>query len=165
MASFRAGTFDFVLFPVHIRWGNSTAARKRELQLVADWIDAKRQEKHCEDRDIIVMGDFNVPSRDDDLFKALTSKGLSLPTALRGLEAGTSLAKDKRYDQILHYANYPESFTNAGGVVDFYAGDSKPLFPGLSKDQFTHQMSDHLPLWIQVNTDIEGHRLDQIIRG
>ena len=51
--------FDSMLFTVHIRWGNSTAARQRELQLVADWIDAKRQEKHCEDRDIIVTGDFH----------------------------------------------------------------------------------------------------------
>ncbi len=44
-------------------------------------------------------------------------------------------------------------------------GDSKPLFPGLSKDKFTFQISDHLPLWMQMNTDNDGQQLDQIIRS
>lgn len=43
--------------------------------------------------------------------------------------------------------------------------DSEPLFPGLGKDKFTFQMSDHLPLWMQMNTDIDGQELDQIIRA
>lgn len=49
-------------------------------------------------------------------------------------------------------------------VLDFYSGGIELLFPGLSEEKFTYQMSDHLPFWIQVNTDIEGHLLDQIIR-
>jgi len=76
-----------------------------------------------------------------------------------------SFDKDKRYDQILHYPIYPENFTDQGGVLDFYLDDIKPLFPGLSKEEFTYQMSDHLPLWMQINTDIDGQQLDQIIRG
>jgi hypothetical protein len=35
----------------------------------------------------------------------------------------------------------------------------------MSLRDFTYQLSDHLPLWMQVNTDIEGHQLDEIIRG
>ncbi len=49
-------------------------------------------------------------------------------------------------------------------VLDFYQGDSEPLFPGLGKAKFTFQLSDHLPLWMQMNTDIDGVQLDQIIR-
>jgi endonuclease/exonuclease/phosphatase family protein len=165
MASFRSGNFDFVVLTAHIRWGDAPEARVPELQLLADWVDAKRQEKTCEDKDILVMGDFNIPSRDDALFKAVTSKGLSIPKALRGLTFGTDLERGKRYDQILHYPVYAENFTNAGGIVDFYAGDSAPLFPGMKKLDFTFQMSDHLPLWLQMNTDIDGHKLDEIIRG
>jgi hypothetical protein len=42
----------------------------------------------------------------------------------------------------------------------------KELFPGgMSKLDFTFQMSDHLPLWIQINTDIDGHELQQIVQG
>jgi endonuclease/exonuclease/phosphatase family metal-dependent hydrolase len=77
---------------------------------------------------------------------------------------GTNLARDKRYDQILLLARQPQNFTNAGGVLDFYASDHKPLFPDLTKEEFTYQMSDHLPLWIQINTDIDGIVLDQIIQ-
>lgn len=72
----------------------------------------------------------------------------------------------KRYDQILHEPKYVKSFTNVGGVLDFYAGDRKPLFPGekdMTRQAFTFQLSDHLSLWIQVNTDIEGEQLDQIV--
>ena len=39
------------------------------------------------------------------------------------------------------------------------------MFPGLGKDKFTFQLSDHLPLWMQMNTDIDGAQLDQIIRA
>ena len=165
IASFRAGSFDFLVLAAHIRWGDSETARQRELTLLADWVEAKRREKTHEDKDILVMGDFNILSREDVLFAAITQKGLQLPTALRQLTFGTSLAKDKRYDQILHYPLYPENFTNAGGVVDFYANNIDPLFPGMAKEKFTYQLSDHLPLWIQNNTDIDGQRLEQIIQG
>ncbi|HMC34831.1 MAG TPA: hypothetical protein VKH65_10510, partial [Myxococcales bacterium] len=57
------------------------------------------------------------------------------------------------------------NFSNQAGVVDFYAGNSKELFPDLDKTAFTFQMSDHLPLWMQINTDIEGQKLDEIIRA
>lgn len=165
LASFRSGSFDFVILTAHVRWGDSTEARRKELQSIAEWIDRKQKEKNVEDKDLIVTGDFNVPSRTDALFKALTSRGLQIPKSLLGVSFGTNLAKSKRYDQILHYAAYPDSFTNKGDVLDFYAGDSEPLFPGMSPEDFTYQMSDHLPLWMQVNTDIEGQRLEQIIRG
>jgi endonuclease/exonuclease/phosphatase family metal-dependent hydrolase len=165
MASFRSGNFDFVVFAVHVRWGKSKEARKQELQSIAEWLDAKRKEKNCEDKDIIVMGDFNIESRSDDLFKAITSKGLVIPSALAKIEYGSNLAKNKRYDQILHYPIYPENFTNKGGVLDFYTGGIKPLFKDLTKEEFTYQMSDHLPLWLQLNTDIDGQKLDQIIQG
>jgi hypothetical protein len=110
------------------------------------------------------MGDFNIPSREGALFEAMTSKGLSIPKALQKLEFGSDLAKGKRYDQILRYPSYPDNFTNLGGVLDFYQGDSEPFFPGLAKAKFTFQLSDHLPLWMQMNADIDGVQLDQIIR-
>ena len=167
MASFRAGNFDFVVLSTHIRWGSSEASRVKELTLLADWVEARRAEPTFADKDMLVMGDFNIPSRKSPLFKAITRNGtgLGIPSKLLGLTFGTDLKKVKHYDQILHYPTFPENFSNAGGVLDFYAGDSEPLFPGMSKEKFTYQMSDHLPLWIQINTDIDGQLLDQIIKG
>lgn len=165
VASFKAGNFDFLVFTVHVRWGDSEQERQREIQGLANWLEAKIKDKHCEDRDIIVMGDFNIPRRDSPLFQALTSTGLVLPKALIKDEFGSNLARNKRYDQIMHFARYgDEEFTLGGGVLDFYASDHKPLYPDLTKQQFTYQMSDHLPLWIQINTDIDGFVLDQLIQ-
>ena len=135
---------------------------------LADWIKGRRRDKYNEDSDIIVMGDFNIPSRTDALFKAITKNGLQIPKALLGMVHGSNLEKDKRYDQILHYPVFPESFTNAGGVLDFYVDENgiKDLFPGdMTKAKFTFQMSDHLPLWMQINTNIQGQQLQQIIQG
>jgi endonuclease/exonuclease/phosphatase family metal-dependent hydrolase len=164
VASFKSGNYDFLAFTTHVRWGESDAARTAEITGLANWVGAKVNEKFAEDKDIIVMGDFNIPSRADPMFKAIISTGLEIPGALIADDFGTNLARDKRYDQILHLARYPANFTNAGGVLDFYAGDHKPLFADLTKAEFTFQMSDHLPLWIQINTDIDGFVLDQIIQ-
>jgi endonuclease/exonuclease/phosphatase family metal-dependent hydrolase len=167
MASFKSGNFDFVVLTTHIRWGDSVVARRSEIERLADWIEAKRLEKTSEDKDLIVMGDFNIPSRTDALFKAITKHGLQVPKALLGAH-GTNLEKDKRYDQILHYAIYPENFSNAGGELDFYLDEARitELFPaGLTKEAFTYQLSDHLPLWMQLRTDIDGQKLEQIIQG
>jgi hypothetical protein len=164
VASFKSGNYDFLAFTTHVRWGDSDAARLKEIQGLANWIGAKVAEKNAEDKDIIVMGDFNIPSRNNPMFAAITSTGLQLPKALIADDFGTNLARDKRYDQILHFPRFADSFTNAGGVVDFYASDHTPLFPDLTKLEFTFQMSDHLPLWIQINTDIDGFVLDQIIQ-
>jgi len=166
MASFRAGDFDFIAITAHIRWDTSGGeeSRKRELELLAQWIDKRSKEKNVIDKDIILMGDFNIPKVDDELFKAITSKGLEMPESLRKLP-GTNLSKKNRYDQILHYRRHIKAFTDRGGVLDFYKGDHKPLLPkiSLTPKEFTYQLSDHLPLWVQLHTDIDEERLDQIL--
>ena len=166
MASFSAGNFDFMLIAAHIRWGSGKKARIKPLKLLAEWIDKRRREKHVVDKDIILLGDFNIPKVDDALFKAITSKGLKMPKAIRGIKHGSNLAKNKRYDQILHNPNYSKCFTNNAGVIDFYTGGIDKLYPGrkLSKKAFTFQMSDHLPLWIQIDTDTDTEQLDQILK-
>lgn len=167
--SFSAGNFDFVMVSAHIRWGDSQTARTAEIWSFAEWLDLKRRQKHVEDKDFIVTGDFNIES--PAMYEALTSKGLAAPAGLRKGAFGTNLARDKRYDQILHYPIYDDSFMNKGGVLDFYTGgttmliNTTTLFPGMSKDDVTYQLSDHLPLWVQINTDNDAHHLDQIIRA
>lgn len=165
MASFRAGNFDFVLLTAHIRWGKSGAERLGELQLMADWVAARAKSKYIEDKDILVMGDFNIPSLASPLYKALTSRDLMMPAALAGVH-GTDLAKNKRYDQILHYSATPQvTFSTNGGALDFAAGGWEGLYPGPTTKpvDYTHQMSDHLPLWIEVWTDLQEQQLHQIL--
>lgn len=166
MASFSAGNFDFVLLTVHIRWGAGEEERETPLRLLAEWVDKRRHERFGVDKDIILMGDFNIPEVDDALFRAVTSKGLRIPDAIRGMQHGSNLARSRYYDQILHYPANKKMFTNNAGVLDFYAGDHRPLYPGeeMSRREFTYQISDHLPLWVQINTWVDDVRLDQILR-
>ena len=153
MASFRAGKFDFVLLTVHIRWGNSIADRRKSLEELAVWVDKRRKSKHVKDKDIIVMGDFNIPKVNDSLYKAITSKGLVAPKEILGAH-GTNLAKNKRYDQILYYPEQTQKIIS-GGVVDFYKKNIESLYPkhkyALTKHDYTYEMSDHLPIWIQLD--------------
>ena len=170
MASFRAGSFDFIMLAAHIRWDSTGGeeSRAKELSMLANWVDERRKQDGVFDKDIIVLGDFNIPDLDNVTFKALTSKGLKIPEALQHV-VGTNLAADKkRYDQILHYPYYIKCFTDKGGVLNFYEGNNKRgnhsrLVPGMNIDKtaFTYQVSDHLPLWIQVDIDTDSEFLDQ----
>jgi endonuclease/exonuclease/phosphatase family metal-dependent hydrolase len=163
IASFRAGHFDFVVITAHIRWGSSVDDREQELTALAQWIGKKVNEQGWDDKDILLMGDFNIPSRTSKLYTAITSTGLQAPAALLEKDQGSDLVQGKVYDQILHLPQYTNCFTNKGGVLDFYCKDHKPLFPKLSKEEFTFQISDHLPLWIQVQVDTLDEKIDQII--
>ncbi len=76
-----------------------------------------------------------------------------MPRALLG-EHGSNLERNKRYDQILHLPAEARHFTGLGGTIDFYTGGIAKLFPGegLGKREFTYELSDHLPLWVEVAT-------------
>lgn len=175
MAGFQAGAFDFILVVAHIRWGGDGTAgeteRAQELEKLAKWVGAKAKERNVTDKDLVLLGDFNIPTSTGPAFKAITSTGLQIPRALRGM-TGSNLAKNKRYDQLLHLPSkvFDEAFTGKGGVLDF-AGDTgaaglKDLFKGIkgtSSKGLTYELSDHLPLWIQVNTDNADAKLDQIL--
>jgi endonuclease/exonuclease/phosphatase family metal-dependent hydrolase len=167
MASFRSGVFDFILVAHHTRWASSTdeSVRLPELQGFADWLDRRVHDAHVEDHDFIVVGDFNIPSLESPLYKALTSKGLKMPAALTKVK-GSDLQQKRRYDQILHYSS--GTFKDFGGTVDFFADDWRALFPAadypkMTPKEFTYQMSDHEPLWVQIDTDVASERLDDIL--
>lgn len=165
IATFRSGNFDFLCLTTYIRWGDNEEDRIVELTALAAWVDAKANEKTAEDKDILVMGDFNIPSEKRPLHKAVSAKGLKIRDKLLQSTFGSNLEKSKRYDQILHLPLFKESFINAGGVLDFYAGNHKPLFKDLTKADFTYQISDHLPLWVQINTDTDQRKLEPLIHG
>lgn len=153
LASFRAASFDFILVAAHLRWGPTVAGRAGELGALADWILARTEETYFGDKDVVAVGDFNIASVKSAAFQAVTARGFAMPGGLLG-DVTTDLARKKRYDQILYLPRYTTNFTGRAGVVDFYEGDHRPLFPGrrLAKEKFTFQLSDHLPRWAEVAT-------------
>lgn len=163
LASFRAGSFDFILLTTHIRWGESERSRGGELDLLAKYVERRVRSASAIDKDLIVMGDFNIPSLSSDLFKKITQFGLKMPKALAGAH-GSNLKKNKRYDQILHDPVFTKTFTEVGGVLDFFGEKWGKLYPEAESDDdedFTYELSDHLPLWIQLQTDISEEILEQ----
>jgi len=164
----------FIVIATHTRWGDSEKSRAAELKLLADWIDIRFKSAYVEDTDLIVLGDFNVPKLDGNLFQSLTSRGLQIPECLRILKVGdrviggSNLGQDARFDQILHLPTMKKRFTDAGGALDFFVSDKsiKEMFPKskYTRQEFTFQLSDHLPVWTQIKTDIDGDRLTQIVR-
>lgn len=165
LASFRAGHFDFVLLAAHLQWGTESGRRK-ELAELAKWVAGFQKDEYRVDRDVIALGDFNIPSYVSPLYKAVSQYGLSAPASILNLKHGSNLMKDKRYDQILHHPTITGSvFSKYGGVVDFYKGNHRRFKPykNLSKTEFTYQLSDHLPLWVQLNLDTQDEQLDQLM--
>lgn len=165
LASFKSGHFDFVLMSVHIQWG-TIEGRKHELEALAKWVKAYIKDEYHVYRDVIVMGDFNIDSFDSELYGAISKYGLRAPRSLLQSAFGSNLAKNKRYDQILHYpAQTGSVFTDHGGVIDFYQGDHTAIAPyaTFSKHEFTFELSDHLPLWVQINVNTEDEELNQLL--
>lgn len=157
VATFQAGRLTVLLANVHQFFGSDKKVdvdrRALETYAVARWADQRQRSKFAFTRDVIALGDFNMPKTDDTdpISKALRSKGLELP--LHSSEMGSNLNSDKHYDQV---AFLPEptraDFTDRKGVFDF----DKVVFPDLwqrsEKDFRTYvryYLSDHRPLWTE----------------
>ena len=158
LATFQAGTFSFELVNVHLFFGSDSARRdveRRSLETyaVARWVDQREKSKWSFTRDIICLGDFNMPMPQptDPIYEALTKLGLELPNFSTAM--GSSVVSDAHYDQIAFFPGETrQDFTGLTGVFDF----DKVLFPDLwqaSQPRFRayckYYMSDHRPMWAQ----------------
>jgi hypothetical protein len=159
VASFKAKSFKFSILVAQIAWQNQSSSRMKALTILSDWIDKRHKDRSSANEDIFLIGNYNIPNTDSDLFKAITSKGIKIPTAHLCNVFGSNLSNGKRYDQILHYPSNIESFTDIAGVLDFDRGGEclRECFPSnsMTKIEFTYQLSDHLPIWLQVNLSIK----------
>lgn len=164
MASFRAGNFDFVMLTAHIRYSGGVRRRSKEIGALADWVETRRTARAQADKDFVVVGDFNIPSRRSSAYRALTKHSLQVPSGLLHV-GGTNLKEDKAYDQIVHSPTREGRFANRGGLIRFYDQTHEELFPGLSLHEFKEEISDHYPLWIEVDSWIEDEQLDAVLQA
>ena len=156
-ATFEAGKFSFTLANAHLFYGSEkkqdVERRALETFAVARWADREAKSSYCFTRDIIALGDFNMPKAQpgDPIYKALTAKGLELPG--HSTQMGSSIASDSQYDQIAFFPGETKNdFTGQKGVFDFDA----TLFADLwqqSQSQFKtftkYYISDHRPMWAE----------------
>jgi endonuclease/exonuclease/phosphatase family metal-dependent hydrolase len=180
VVAFQAGWFKFNLCTVHIYYGSSTDTKKRQ-QEIADIAAffTKRQKKDGES--YILLGDFNIVSPDDANMAALLGHGFKIPP---GVSKPSALASAATYDQIALRTENRLFEVRASGCfrwqdyifrgTDDYAA-YKPQMPTTTKSGKpaktditayrkwrTWQISDHLPLWVEIKTDFTDDYLQSL---
>lgn len=155
---FQAGSLSFQLASVHLYFGSTSriSMNRRALETfaVARWADRRRRSPYSATRDIIALGDFNLPkaSPGDPIYDELTRRGLHLPS--HSTQIGSSIAADKHYDQIAFFpGETEEQFTGRSGVFDFDGALFRTLWETRPKQDFLayvrYHISDHRPLWAE----------------
>lgn len=162
LASFRVEDADLLLANCHLLYGPTGSAaeereslerRQLEAYAIARWCDLRRQDTHRYTRDILAVGDFNLPKKEpgDPVYDALTKRGLQLPPHQTSIP--TNVSGDKDYDQIAVVPGLKQRL-EALGVFDFdgalFAELWDPPQTSYWRTCAKYYVSDHRPLWAQL---------------
>lgn len=154
--SFRVGDTTFILVTLHVDYGESTDERKDELKAIARWMREWSERESKWHHNLLILGDFNIERRGDDLWVAFTSTGLEVPAELQAVPKSIfddeSDPNDKFYDQIAWFTSASGSIAlnmnyQTGGYFDFLPFVYTDL--DLSKNSISYRISDHYPLWAE----------------
>jgi endonuclease/exonuclease/phosphatase family metal-dependent hydrolase len=188
IVSFQAGWFKFILTTVHIYYGSTSAIdmkkREKEIDAITSLL-SKRAKK--EDMSYVLLGDFNIPNVNDNTMKALEKYGFTVPSAIK--EHPSDLGGTKHYDQIAFNLKLDSSMTvfsekeQKAGAFNFaktiYKEQDFDTYKQYFKDKIqgktekestkyylstwrTFQMSDHLPLWVELKIDFSNQYLERM---
>ncbi len=138
-ATFSSGDFDFTLCTIHVLYGTSVPARRREIRVMDELVAAVQAANGAED-DVILLGDFNFPPDDPgwqlDGYRALVHE----PNR-------TTIGSRSLYDNIWLDPRRTVEFDDAVGIVAFDESD----YAG-NLDVASREMSDHRPVWATFET-------------
>jgi endonuclease/exonuclease/phosphatase family metal-dependent hydrolase len=173
LVGFRCGWLKFTICTAHILYGKGTASppeRVAEIRNMAQFLAQRASDPDAWARNMIVLGDFNVFKPTDETLGALRDAKFIIPTRLQGITSNA--AGGKHFDQIAFIAPDLEDkleLSNAGVVnvfktvftekpkdVKFYARSAGKTD---YKTWRTYNLSDHLPMWIELRTDFSGRYL------
>lgn len=187
LASFQAGWFKFSLVTAHLYYGATSGAnyqrRVEEIRRLGEFF-ADRADRELKATgsypNYILLGDFNIVDPEDDTMTALEKTGWTVPQGIHR----SNVKGDKYYDQIAfrpkeHRLKLGPSNKNSG-VFKFFenlftkkdfstysplmASDKAPDEPVARekyylKDWRTWQISDHYPLWVELEIDFSDDYL------
>ncbi len=172
--------------------GEGYQRRVTEIDAIAKFLK-KRADK--DQQNYILLGDMNVVSPEDETMKALKKYKFVLPADLtqdnNALRWVSNMGGDKHYDQIAFLPRKDElklgPSKNNAGVLNYYnavftEGEAETYYPlGKSNGNWpeaedkrkkyytkkwrTWQMSDHLPLFIELQIDFTEKYLNRIREG
>jgi endonuclease/exonuclease/phosphatase family metal-dependent hydrolase len=146
--SFRSvsGEFDFTLIGVHVTWGKKGVNPRKAEILALPEVWKRTQLLTKNDNDLILMGDFNrnINCKSFDLL-------LSLPGLIRANidTMPTHISSNTTYDQIFLSEIETTEWTGKWGVINF-----DELFFNNDDAKASLTVSDHRPIWIQLDNTI-----------
>lgn len=133
---------------------------------------------------LILLGDFNIFNRGDHTMKAITDAGFTVPPELQSLPVGSNVKQDRHYDQIaIMTSKHRFGTTGRAGVFNFfksvYRDEDETAYGPVIGDKYaaakepatyykgwrTHQMSDHLVMWVELKIDYGREYLAAIAAG
>ena len=188
IGSFKSGNIDLVLANVHFYFGkfqqSSNEADRRkyarrvlEIYALAKWAKSRSNGGNAWDKDIVLLGDMNVPNMENNeaTIKALEefswrSVDLYDDTKLAQTESlsrigGSNLGNDKTYDQIAFAPTALRNRIVSHGVFDFDSAVFAGKWDDLAADHshakavkkfnayLRHYISDHRPIWVELRTN------------
>jgi len=190
VVGFKAGWTTFMLATVHILWGGQKAnseKRVQEIHHIAAFLKKRTNDKTAWSRNLILLGDFNIFGTKDKTFQQIKDAGFKVPEQL--LKFRSNAKKNRHYDQIA-FRTRPGRLEKTGkaGVFDYYESvfrdtpedkaaymqfmtafetkkNGKPRTEKSKKIYYqtywrTHQMSDHLPMWVELKIDYSDEYLE-----
>ena len=186
--SFQAGWFRFILATVHIFYGTSSKDDPRRIAEIGSVAEFLKKRAKKEDENYILLGDFNIFNQGDATMKALEKQGFYIPDAIK--KHPTDLGKKKFYDQIAFNLKIDPNMIvfsegeQRAGAFDYtetiYPPQDVSIYQGLFDEKYvtgktakqienyylstwrTYQMSDHLPLWIELQIDFSNQYLQRL---
>ncbi len=175
IGSFASGSLEFTLANVHLYFGEFQNSKTRELRrkyarrvleiyALSKWAGGRFKKHTTYDKDIILLGDMNVPSMepDESTYKALVKFGWQ-PLNWVTRTGGSNLGNDKTYDQMAFAPGSIGNRIKSYGVFDFDKAVFQPLWAdligrmsrrraiGLFNRHVKHHFSDHRPLWVELD--------------
>jgi exonuclease III len=182
MVGFKAGWFKFIVCTTHILYGGGKAddpERIEEIEALSAFLADRTKDRYAWSKNMVLLGDFNIFDTSDATLNAIESAGFTIPARLKKLPS--NIPQTRHYDQIAFIApdiNEHLELSEAG-VFNFfdyvyrledeevYASDMGKDYhqnnKGISRDPEektryykmwrTHQLSDHLPMWIELKVD------------
>lgn len=186
----KSGWTDFVLTTVHIYYGEAKAEdplRVQEISEIAEFLAKQSKSVGSWSHNYILLGDFNIFDPEDATMKALKDAKFNVPEELQNLPS--NVARNKYYDQIAFMVrNDRFETTGKAGVFDFYetvfresdeqiyvpymgegylttsAGKPRTNPGNYYRDWRTHQMSDHLPMWVELQINFSDAYLQRKLK-
>jgi exonuclease III len=185
---FRAGWFKFKLATVHIYYGTASGTNPRRLSEINTIVNILSKRAKNEDINYILLGDFNIPDTNDITMKALENKGFIIPDNIK--RHPSDLGGTKHYDQIAFNLKQDVQMTvfsedkQKSGAFNFtesiYTPEDLATYQKYFPEKITQektakeietyylstwrtfQISDHLPLWVELKIDFSDQYLEKI---